>query len=105
MSEESQKEVQDTELSLEELDKVAGGKITFKPFLNYMKEHDISMYTLIKEGVITPTESTRIRADHNFRLSFVDRLCGYLGCQIWDVIDRIPDDVEDNSIDELLAGL
>ena len=46
MSEEIKKEAQDTELSLEELDKVAGGKITFKPFLNYMKEHDIQSKTV-----------------------------------------------------------
>ncbi|MBR1771860.1 MAG: helix-turn-helix transcriptional regulator [Lachnospiraceae bacterium] len=105
MSEEIKKEMQAEELSLDELEGVAGGQITFKPLLNYMKEHEITMYSLIKAGVVSPTESTQIRADHNFRLSFVNRLCEYLGCQVGDVIAYIPDDVEDNSIDELLADL
>lgn len=48
------------------------------------------MYQMIKDGVITATESTRIRADHNFRLSFVGRLCEYLDCKPEDIIEYIP---------------
>ena len=64
--------------------------ITFEPLLKYIKEHDITMYRMIKDGVVSPTESTRIRADHNFRLSFVGRLCEYLKCQPEDIINYIP---------------
>ena len=64
--------------------------ISFKPLFKYLKEHEISMYQMIKDGVITPTESTRIRADHNFRLSFVGRLCEYLKCKPEDIIEFIP---------------
>ena len=46
------------EMSDEELDKVAGGLISFNPLLRYLKAHEISMYQMIKDGVITPTEST-----------------------------------------------
>ena len=61
--------------------------ISFKPLLRYLREHEISMYQMIKDGVITPTESTRIRADHNFRLSFVGKLCEYLKCRPEDIIE------------------
>ena len=106
MNEDVRKEAQSrTELTMDELEEVAGGQITFKPLLRYMKENNISTYQLIKAGVITPAEVTRIRADHNFRLSFVNRLCSYLNCQVSDVIAYIPDDVEDHSVDELLAGI
>ena len=92
------------EMSDEELDKVAGGLISFNPLLRYLKKHEISMYQMIKDGVITPTESTRIRADHNFRLSFIDTLCGYLHCQPGDIIEYISEE-NDSSIDELISGL
>lgn len=91
MSEEIKKEAQDVELNPEELDKVAGGRISFHPLFSYLEAHDISMYTLIKDGVITATEATRLRADHNFRLSLVDKLCTYLKCQPEDIIAYIPD--------------
>ena len=94
-----------TELTLDELEEVAGGQITFKPLLRYMKANNISTYQLIKDGVITPTEATRIRADHDFRLSFVNKLCRYLNCQVSDVIAYVPDDVDDHSVDELFAGI
>lgn len=29
--------------------------ISFKPLFKYLKEHEISMYQMIKDGVITPT--------------------------------------------------
>ena len=105
MSEEIKKDVQDEELSLDELEAVSGGQITFAPLLRYLKAHDISTYRMIKDGVITATESTRIRADHDFRLAFVDRLCDYLGCQIGDVIAYIPDYQTDNSIEELASEI
>ena len=111
LTEEERKELKEKlkkqvhEMSDEELDKVAGGLISFNPLLRYLKKHEISMYQMIKDGVITPTESTRIRADHNFRLSFIDRLCGYLHCQPSDIIEYIPEDTYDSSIDELISGL
>ena len=62
------------------------GFISFKPLLAYLKAHNITMYDLIKKEVITPTESTRIRADHNFYVSFVIDLCQYLHADVSDVI-------------------
>ena len=74
--------------------------ISFRPLLRYLKEHEISMYQMIKDGVITPTESTRIRGDHNFRLSFVGRLREYLDCKPEDIIEYIPyEPDEDNDYD------
>ena len=106
MNEDVRKEAQSrTELTLNELEEVAGGKITFKPLYRYMKENNISQYQLIKDGVITPAEVTRISADHNFTLAFVNRLCSYLNCQVSDVIAYVPDDVDDHSVDELFAGI
>lgn len=92
MSEAIKKEIRREELSLDDLENITGGYISFRPLNRYLKEHNISFYDLIKAGILTPTETTRIRADHNFRLSFVDRLCEYLGCKITDVIEFIPND-------------
>lgn len=71
--------------------------ITFEPLRKYLKEHNITMYRMIKDGVLTPTESTRIRADHNFRLTFVGRLCEYLKCQPEDIIEYVPGDTDDKT--------
>ena len=73
--------------------------ISFKPLHTYLEEHGITMYQMIKDGVITATESTRIRSDHNFRLSFVGRLCEYLDCKPEDIIEYIPYEAE-NDMDE-----
>ena len=65
--------------------------ISFRPLFSYMKENNITMYWLIKEGIITATESTRLHYNHNFRLSFINRLCVDLNCQPDDIIEFIPD--------------
>lgn len=91
MSKEQNKGILGKKLSLDELEEVTGGRISFHPLLSYLKAHNISMYTLIKDGVITATEATRIKADHNFRLSLIDNLCTYLNCQPEDIIAYIPD--------------
>ena len=91
MSEEQNREILGKKLSLDQLKEVAGGHISFQPLRSYLKEHDISTYTLIKDGVITPAEATRIRADHNFNLAFVDKICTYLKCQPEDILAYIPD--------------
>ena len=90
MSEESKKDMQMEEISIDELEGVAGGRISFQPLYNYLNEHNISMYTLVKEGVLTAQECVEISADHNFRLSLLDKLCAYLGCQPDDLVESIP---------------
>lgn len=66
--------------------------ITFEPLLKYMKDNNISMNRLIKTDVLSPSETTRIRSNHNFRLPFIDRLCKALNCQPGDIIKYIPDE-------------
>ncbi|MBR6403957.1 MAG: helix-turn-helix domain-containing protein [Eubacterium sp.] len=65
--------------------------ISFNPLFSYMKTNNITMYKLIKLNIITATESTRVRCDHNFRLSFINRLCHELNCEPSDLIEFIPD--------------
>ena len=66
--------------------------ITFEPLDSYLKEHGISKYRLIEDGVITRTEITRMRKHHNFSFQYLDRLCVALNCQPQDIIEYLPND-------------
>lgn len=66
--------------------------ITFEPLDSYLKEHGISKYRLIEDGVITRTEITRMRKHHNFSFQYLDRLCVALNCQPQDIIKYLPND-------------
>lgn len=105
MSEETGKELRDGELSPEELDGVSGGKITFRPFWRYIETHGITIYRMMKDGILKPEHVTRLRADHNFTLKMVNTLCTYLSCRVEDIIEYIPDEMEDSSIDRLASEI
>ncbi|MBR1936758.1 MAG: hypothetical protein IJ842_03585 [Bacilli bacterium] len=66
------------------------GFITFKPLLHYISEHNYKANKLIfYEGLFTATEFTRIKSDHNFRVSMVNRLCNYFKIDVSDVIEFV----------------
>lgn len=65
--------------------------ISFSPLYEYLKKHEISKYQLIKAGIVTSTEFTRISINHNFSLKFIDRLCKELNCEVSDIIKYIDD--------------
>lgn len=65
--------------------------ISFSPLFEYLKKHEISKYQLIKAGIVTSTELTRISFNHNFSLKFIDRLCKELDCEVSDIIKYIDD--------------
>ena len=67
--------------------------ITFQPLWDYLEKNEITKYQLIQSGVITPTESTRLSYNHNFGLSFINRLCRDLNCKVSDII-KYEDDHE-----------
>lgn len=66
--------------------------ISFNPLKKNLKKRKLTPYRLIQNGIITSVESTRISYDHNFTLSFINRLCKALDCQPGDIIEYIPDD-------------
>lgn len=104
MSEEIKKN-KPMKLSGEELEGIAGGKITFKPLSTYLKAHGITIHQLLKDGVIVPSDVTRISCDHNYPLKFIDKLCGYLQCQPGDIIAYIPENEAGISLSQVMAGM
>ena len=68
--------------------------ISFEPFDSYLKQHGISKYRLIEDGIITRTEITRMHTHHNFSFQYLERLCVALDCQPEDIIKYLPDDTK-----------
>lgn len=58
-----------------------------------------------KDGVIVPSDVTRISCDHNYPLKFIDKLCGYLQCQPGDIIAYIPENEAGISLGQVMAGM
>lgn len=65
--------------------------ITFEPLHKTLKAKGLTQYKLIEEGVLRPSEVTRMQNGHNFTLKFVEKLCSYLNCQPNEVIAHIAD--------------
>lgn len=66
--------------------------ISFEPFYEYLNEHEVTKYQLVKDGILLPVHVTRLASGHNFTLKFLDVLCCYLDCQPGDLIKYVPDD-------------
>lgn len=65
--------------------------ITFEPLHETLKAKGLTQYRLIEDGVLRPSEVTRMRNGHNFTLNFVEKLCAYLNCQPNEVIAHLAD--------------
>ena len=65
--------------------------ISYEPFWNYIKEHGISTYRLINDG-INPDVIQRLRSGKNISIKRLDQLCSELGCAVTDILVFVPDD-------------
>ena len=81
------------EMTEEELNNISGGMITFDPFWEYLKKNGISKYELIKKGIITESELTRMNYHgNNFSFKFINKLCKEFNCNVSDVIAYVDED-------------
>lgn len=63
--------------------------ISFDPLWDMLKEHGITTYNLEYDYELNPAEISRMKNNHNFTLSFINRLCEMFKCQTWDIIKYI----------------
>lgn len=77
-------------MELQELESVVGGRLSYRPLKNMMRERGITMQDLMREGIITPLHVTRINAGMEFGYKFYDRLCEYFNCDISDICEDDP---------------
>jgi putative transcriptional regulator len=68
--------------------------ISFQPLANTLKNKDITVYQLIRKGILSQPDINRIKRNHNYTLKFINKLCKELNCQPSDIINYIED--EDN---------
>ena len=99
MKDEERKEIKEelkkniNEMTEEELDNISAGMITFNPFWDFLKRKGITTYQLIKDGIITQTELTRMHYHgDNFSFKFINKLCKELNCNVSDVIDYVDEE-------------
>lgn len=60
--------------------------ITFEPFWNYIRKHNITTYQLIEEYDLNPVEIHRLKQNHNYTIASIDRFCRLFSCQPCDLI-------------------
>ena len=60
--------------------------ITFKPLLKTLKQKGITADQLLRKGVLTPADLTKIRINYNYTLAFINKLCIELNCTIEDIV-------------------
>ena len=70
--------------------------ITYKPFWNYLKSHNISTYMLIYTYGINSYTIDRLRHDKPLKTSTIDSICSRLHCDISDVMNFLDDSAESN---------
>ncbi len=68
--------------------------ISYAPFWDYIRQHNISTYRLINDG-INPDVIQRLRTGKNISIKTLNQLCHVLGCTVTDILVYIPDDSED----------
>lgn len=61
------------------------------PFWDMMKHRGISVYSLEYDYELNPAEISRLKHNHNFSLSTLDRYCNLFQCRIEDIVLHIPD--------------
>ncbi|GLB29079.1 hypothetical protein LAD12857_10020 [Lacrimispora amygdalina] len=64
--------------------------ISTDPFWKLMNERKISSYMLEEEYDLNPAEISRLKNNHNFTLSSIDRFCQIFQCDVKDIIAYTP---------------
>lgn len=70
--------------------------ISYEPFWNYIRDHDISTYRLINDG-INPDVIQRLRSGRNISTKTLNQLCIELGCSVSDILVFVPGEDEENA--------
>lgn len=70
--------------------------ITFEPLWETMKEKGVSQYYLIKNGLVSAGQLSRLRANSNVSTHTIDMLCEILDCNVDDIMKHISSKTEDN---------
>lgn len=65
--------------------------ISYEPFWNYIRDHGVSTYRLINDG-INPDVIQRLRSGKNISVKTLNQLCHVLGCAVTDILVYIPDE-------------
>lgn len=68
--------------------------ISYKPLFNTMKERGITSYRLEKMG-FSRTNYYSIKHGNPVNTSTIDSLCKLLDCNVYDILEYIPDDKTD----------
>ena len=65
--------------------------ISYKPLFNTMKQRGITSYRLEKLG-FSRTNYYRIKHGNPVNTTTIDSLCRLLNCNVYDILEYIPDD-------------
>lgn len=60
--------------------------ITFDPFWQLMEQRKISTYALEYTYELNPADISRLKHNHNFTLSSIDKFCYQFACQPGDIL-------------------
>jgi len=64
--------------------------ISYKPLFHTLVEKDVNLSELTKAG-ITPRVIAKFRKNEHVNTSTLEKICLYLNCSIQDVIEILPD--------------
>lgn len=67
-------------------------KMSYKKLWIILVEREISKQTLREKCSIAANTLTRLNKGENVSLDVLMKICAYLGCNIGDICDVIPDD-------------
>lgn len=65
--------------------------ISYAPLWRTMKQRGVSTYALISQYGFSRGTLDRLKQTRNVTTNTLDDLCRILDCEIWDVIEYIPD--------------
>lgn len=68
--------------------------IIYDRLWNYLKSRNISQNSLIREYGISTSQLHRLRKNQVVYTSTLDRLCNILECDLFDIVEYIPDNKE-----------
>ena len=69
--------------------------ISYKPFWEFLEEHQISTYMLIYTYGINSYTIDRLRHDKPLKTSTIDNLCNRLHCDITDIMKHTEDPLDE----------
>lgn len=67
--------------------------ISYKPLFHTLVEKDVNLSDLSKAG-LAPRVIAKFRKNEHVNTSTLEKICLFLGCQVQDVIEILPEDQE-----------